>query len=617
MTTNAIRLASGATFLLLLAAYANHFHNGFHFDDSHAIQDNIFVRELKYIPRYFVDGTTFSVLPPNQSYRPVLQTTLAIDYWIARGYRPLPFQLDTFFWFLLLLVAMFALFKSIAKNDWVALVAVGLFALHPVSAETVNYVIQRGDLLSTAGVVAALAIYVRRRPPDRSRGFRQWAWTAAYLAPFVFGLLAKPPALIFPVLLLVYLRLFERRPGVIRALTPSVAVAIVAAWWLANRTPPTFATGAASPARYLLTQPFVALRYFVSFFVPTGLSADNDWPLVGGSSDPMVYAGAAFVIALVWASWRLWRSQTGKPTAFGLLWFLIALLPTSLTPMAEVANDHRMFFAFVGLSLAATTAAAWLLRRVPALAGRPAVLAALVALVFAAEAAGAHARNEVWHTDEKLWRDVTEKSPGNGRGWMNYGVVLMGRMDFAGAIVAYERALPLTPNYSLLHVNMGVAYGGVGRRVDAERQFLQAIQLAPADWRSHTFYARWLASDGRLADALAHAQLASELNPADPTGPVLAALAARAGGTAEFFLSRSLAEYQMGRFPESIASAARALALRPGYAEAHNNIAAGHNAMREWDAGIAAADEALRLNPSLSIARSNLAYARQQKQQGK
>ena len=80
--------------MLLLAAYANHFHNGFHFDDSHAIQDNIFVRELKYIPRYFVDGTTFSVLPLNQSYRPVLQTTLAIDYRIARGYRSLPFQIS-------------------------------------------------------------------------------------------------------------------------------------------------------------------------------------------------------------------------------------------------------------------------------------------------------------------------------------------------------------------------------------------------------------------------------------------------------------------------------------------------------------------------------------------
>ena len=62
----------------------------------------------------------------------------------------------------------------------------------------------------------------------------------------------------------------------------------------------------------------------------------------------------------------------------------------------------------------------------------------------------------------------------------------------------------------------------------------------------------------------------------------------------------------MRRFRECIASARRALALRPSYAEALNNIAAAHNALGEWDAGIAAGEEALRLNPSLQIARNNV-----------
>src|SRR5262245_26748880 len=99
---------------LLVAAYANHFHNGFHFDDTHAIVDNPAIRSVRNIPRYFVDATTFSVLPLNQSYRPVLQTTLAIDYRIAGGYRPAVFQAQTFAWFVLQLVLMYALFVTIA-----------------------------------------------------------------------------------------------------------------------------------------------------------------------------------------------------------------------------------------------------------------------------------------------------------------------------------------------------------------------------------------------------------------------------------------------------------------------------------------------------------------------
>ena len=69
-------------FILLigtLIAYSNHFRNGFHFDDSHVIVDNVHIRNVRNIPLFFKDGTTFSSLPSNQSYRPVVSATLAID----------------------------------------------------------------------------------------------------------------------------------------------------------------------------------------------------------------------------------------------------------------------------------------------------------------------------------------------------------------------------------------------------------------------------------------------------------------------------------------------------------------------------------------------------------
>ena len=591
--------------MLLAIAYSNHFQNGFHFDDSHSIQDNIYVRDLKHIPRYFTDATTFSVLPLNQSYRPILQTTFAIDYWLGGGYNPLAFQIDTFIWYVLLLIAMAALYFSITGNRWVTLVAVSVFALHPVCAETVNYIVQRGDLMSTLGVVAALVVYVRW--PAR----RRYGW---YLIPFVFAVLVKPPALVFPALLAAYLALFDRGARIARSIAPALAVTIVLAWWLSYMTPPTATTGAADAARYLWTQPYVAARYFLMFFVPTGLSADNDWPLVSGPSDPRVAIGLAFVAALAWAIWRLRRVDATKPIAYGLIWFVIALLPTSLTPLAEVANDHRMFFAFVGLSLAATVAAALVVTRMIPAPSRFVIVSAMMAVVLIGETAGVYARNEVWKTDEALWRDVTEKSPNNGRGWMNYGLTLMARGDYKGAIAAYQRALPLTPNYHLLAIHFGIAYGGLTDTAAAERHFQRAISLEPLDWRSHRHYAAWLAGAGRTADALAHARISLELNPADRNAVPIEQAAVAMDNTPEYHLARSLAEYQMRRYRECIAAAQRALALRPAYAEAWNNIAAAHNALKEWAQGIAAGEEALRINPSLQIARNNLAFARQQLQ---
>ena len=75
----------GALLLIaLLTAYANHFHNSFHFDDAHTIVNNASIRELRNIPLFFRDATTFSSLPSNQSYRPLVSTLLAIDYRLGR-----------------------------------------------------------------------------------------------------------------------------------------------------------------------------------------------------------------------------------------------------------------------------------------------------------------------------------------------------------------------------------------------------------------------------------------------------------------------------------------------------------------------------------------------------
>ena len=81
-------------------------------------------------------------------------------------------------------------------------------------------------------------------------------------------------------------------------------------------------------------------------------------------------------------------------------------------------------------------------------------------------------------------------------------------------------------------------------------------------------------------------------------------------------LNRSLALYQQGRFDEAIAAARAALALRPDYAEAHNNLAAAYASKGMWDEAIRAAEEALRLRPDFQLARNNLAWARGEKVKG-
>src|SRR6266404_6272694 len=95
-------LGSALLLAALIAAYSNHFHNSFHFDDAHTIENNAAIRELRNIPLFFRDATTFSALPSNQSYRPLVSTLLAIDYQLGGGLHPFWFHLSIFALFVVL-----------------------------------------------------------------------------------------------------------------------------------------------------------------------------------------------------------------------------------------------------------------------------------------------------------------------------------------------------------------------------------------------------------------------------------------------------------------------------------------------------------------------------------
>src|SRR6185436_17697553 len=89
--------------VVLCGLYSNHFHNEFHFDDGHTTTSNPYIRDLNNIPRFFRDRTTFSTMPSHQGYRPLVSTTLALDYWVGgKSFDPFYFHVSNFSWFLVI-----------------------------------------------------------------------------------------------------------------------------------------------------------------------------------------------------------------------------------------------------------------------------------------------------------------------------------------------------------------------------------------------------------------------------------------------------------------------------------------------------------------------------------
>src|SRR5207245_10275898 len=148
-----------------------------------------------------------------------------------------------------------------------------------------------------------------------------------------------------------------------------------------------------------------------------------------------------------------------------------------------------------------------------------------ILLILSVNAYATFERNKVWKTEETLWHDVVIKSPRNGRGLMNYGNTLMARGDYEGALDYFHRAQQLTPNYSVLFINLAIAEDATKQSAAAEGHFKEALRLAPVSPDSYTYYARYLLAQSRADEARALLQSALELSPSDVTARGLLAKA--------------------------------------------------------------------------------------------
>jgi tetratricopeptide (TPR) repeat protein len=434
---------------------------------------------------------------------------------------------------------------------------------------------------------------------------------------------------------------------------PSILFCVTMYLFTDRMTPKTWVPGGASAMQYLITQPFVILRYFREFFLPTSLSADTDWKLLPSIWDIRFFAGCVFIIAMLVIAVYTSKKNRLRPISFGIIWFFLALIPTSsIIPLAEVLNDHRMYFPFIGLMMSISWALALLYIKYSSFINKKVVIPAVV-LVLGAYAYGTWQRNIVWHSEESLWRDVTIKSPENGRGMMNYALALYEKQDYYGAEKYLKLAEKITPEYASVYTNLGLVKEMEGQDVLAENYFRAGVKLGSNYPDPLTFYGRFLIKQWRFTEAIPLLQKAIAVSPLDIEARTL--LMTIYSMTADWdklkvlaeqslllfpenpdvqnyleaankkeneldvedekikrhpdyakFANLSVQNYQFRRYEQCVATSEEALNVNPKYAEAYNNIGAAYIKLLQYDKAMAALKQALILNPGLAIAKNNL-----------
>jgi tetratricopeptide (TPR) repeat protein len=670
----------------VLFAYQNLYDNSFHFDDSHTIQDNPYIRDISNLPKFFTLGSqTFSSLPANQVYRPVVTSTLAIDYWLSQHFSDSKNGYDVHFYhysmmitYILLLVLLFAFFLKIfnitRKHRWniyFAFFATAFFGLHTINAETINYIISRSDLLSTFFVIAAFDIFIYFPK------LRKWG---IFLIPFLLGMFTKLTSAMFIPLLISYYYIFEylqfdivtrkiKRKELLLQSLLLISIMLALVVFVMKMQSDTFVPGTHSRWHYLITMPYVLLHYFISFFYPYKLSADTDWTVITSVLDIRFFIGMLFILLMMVAFIISIRNRKLAPISFGILWFFFTLAPTSsFIPLAEVMNDHRMFYPLIGFTFAIVYLVSIFIVKKEYKIRESRVYQSLLSLIIlgilGGHFYGVRVRTEVWQNGKSLWYDVTIKSPKNGRGLMNYGLQLMAEQKYDEAMTYYKKAEVYSPYYSYLFTNMAICYNAMGDEVNAEVNYKKSLQYGYYNHKTHYYYATFLLGKKRYKEAIEEYKISLEMSPKyiyskyklmeiyselqdwvnlraivadvisdfpnDATAIYYADLVkgkmtklelarknAKTTPSADAFIELSLYYYKANKFDSSLFAAEQILNFDKNNPVAYINICAANNVLGNWDAAIRAGEKALRLDPGNQLAKNNLAvsYRRKKMQQ--
>jgi tetratricopeptide (TPR) repeat protein len=466
-----------------------------------------------------------------------------------------------------------------------------IFAVHPLHVESVAWIAERKDVLSTFFWVLTIWAYVSyTRAPSAGRYLVVVAW-------YALALMSKPMVMTLPVVLLLldwwplgrfggpkglpFGGLFiEKIPLFAMAIATALATAIV------QRRVGAVAGLEALPLGARIENAIVSCGVYIWKTVwPANLAAFyplHAYPLW------VVLLAAAALVAITAAAIRVRRRL--PHVAVGWLWFLVTVAPViGLTQAGEQARaDRFMYVPMIGLLLIVAFS------RWPARLANARLAGAFV--LIAASAVASRAQVLTWADSETLWRHAIEVVPRNYLAYQNLGEALRDRNRLDEALtnlrLALEDAPPNSPGLeAMIHNDLGLVLSRKGQTGEAAREFDEAVRLDPVFAEAQLNLANALAAEGRLTDAEPHYAAAIALKP-DLVEPQVG-------------LGGVLLEQR--RPAEAIPHFETALRLDPAVPQAHNGLGAAYAMQgREADA-LREYDEALRLDPSLVTAHFNAA----------
>ncbi len=539
-------------FLVTLGVYYPSLHGDFvNIDDQDYVPDNEYIRDLSLRGIYQMFS---SVIVAN--YFPLQILSYALDYTIW-GLNPFGYRLTNLLLHMGNGLMVYFFFRRLLRGGiWLPFVGSLIFILHPVNVESVAWISERKNLLSTFFLLLSFLTYIRYL-----EGAAKPTAYAASLIFFLFSVLAKVSAVILPLLLILYDLCWTSRPRKewIKDKIPFLGISAFFSWlavhiYQMQKIIPDFHGG--HPVFTFLTMANVVVEYLLSLFFPVGLYFYYETPIMKSFGEVPLFLSLALLAILGVLSFRWYRGN--RPVFFCWLWFLIPLLPVlNIVPISILRADRYLYLPSMGFAFLLI----WWIPTIFRLSGKTLrwIEVGVFCLIVGGLAFFTERQSRIWQSTYDLWFHTLQHTSAQANAYLGLGNVYRDRGQTELAVLYYKEAVQRNPRDPAALTSLGDLYLRFGRAEEARDLFQRALVIDP------NFV------DAQVNIGIAHSR--------------------------------------MGEEPLAIAAFEKAMKVKKGRAKASNNLGAIYRKQGNLPKAIACFQEAVKTEPTLMLAQINLAMA--------
>mgnify|MGYP001366379728 CR=1 FL=1 len=487
---------------------------------------------------------------------------------------------------------LFWVLKDMTGALWRSAFVAGLFALHPLHVESVAWIAERKDVLSTMFWMLTMAGYVRY---VRLGGVK---WYMVTLLAFALGLLAKPMLVTLPFVLLLldywplkrltYYPLSAIRYPLIEKLpffALSAALSIIT-FIVQHSSGAVMRIGALPLCIRIANTPVSYVRYILKMFWPAKLAVLYPYEDIRLSYWVAIAAGAVLLGVSILVV-RL--ASKHRYLAVGWFWYLGTLVPVIGLAQAGVQAlaDRYTYIPLTGLFIIV----AWSLPEL--LAGRrhrDIVLGVSAAAVLLVLSICTYLQLRHWRNSITLFTRALAVTNNSYLAHNSLGFALQSQGKIDEAMAHYRRALDIFPMYELALYNAGFVLHLRGKLDEAAGYYRKALSAKPDYADAHYSLGLILKVQGRPDEAISHLRQAIKFKP----------------DYAEAYNELAGISLGRGRFEEAVDYYRQAIGVKPDYAQAYYNLGNAFVSQGKFKDAAECFQQALRIKPDYAEAHCNL-----------